>query len=196
MRLLELALDGARREGHAARQGLIHGQRAAIPLARGSLHDAQVEAETGLRIVDERHFAFPQLLSVAIAVHIERNELAAAEALVERGGTLDLGLDRIYLDNYLTARGRLRIAQGRTREGASDLLWCGQRLEAHGDPLAVGLEAASRDAPSHRWASTSRQRRSPSEHLALARRVGAPGALGARCVRWPRRAGTATPWRC
>lgn len=93
VRLLDLGLEGARREGHAARQGLIHGQRAAILLARGSLHEALIEAETGLRIVGKRHFAFPQLLSAAIAVHIERNELDAAEALVERGAALDFSQD-------------------------------------------------------------------------------------------------------
>src|SRR5262249_6033471 len=60
LRLLDLGLEGARREGHVARQGLIHGERAAIALARGSLLDAEVEAETGLRLVDDRHFAFRQ----------------------------------------------------------------------------------------------------------------------------------------
>ncbi len=177
IRLLDLGLDSARREGHAARQGLIHGQRAAIALARGSLHDAQIESETGLRIVEERHFAFPQLLSVAIAVHIERNELDAAEELVERGGTLDLGLDRIYLDNFLTARGRLRIAQGRTREGVSDLLWCGQRLEARGNywPSDWKPRAASALASLGEYRQAEALAR---EYLALTRRVGAPGALG------------------
>ena len=50
-RLLDIALDGARQEGHATRQGLIHGQRAVLALAQGALHDAQVEAETGLLLV-------------------------------------------------------------------------------------------------------------------------------------------------
>src|SRR5207248_933743 len=37
---LDAARERARRDGHAARQGMIHGQRAALALARGALHDA------------------------------------------------------------------------------------------------------------------------------------------------------------
>ena len=66
MRMLDAGMEGARREGHVTRQGLIHGQRAALALAQGALKDAQVEAETGLRVIDERHFAALQLLAVAI----------------------------------------------------------------------------------------------------------------------------------
>ena len=51
LRLLDAASEQARREGHATRQGIIHVHRAAIALADGSLHDAQVEADTGLRLV-------------------------------------------------------------------------------------------------------------------------------------------------
>ena len=72
MHALDRALEQARREGHAARQGIIHGQRAAIALAQGSLHDAQVEAETGLLLVAEPHFTVFQLLAIAITVHVER----------------------------------------------------------------------------------------------------------------------------
>jgi DNA-binding CsgD family transcriptional regulator len=177
LRLLDLGLEMARRLGHTARQGLIHGHRAAIALARGSLHDAQVEAETGLRLVKEQHFTFMQLLAVAIVVHVERGELDAADELVPAGDALGLGEDRAYLDQYLIARGRLKIAHGQAREGVSDLLWCGQRKEA------LGL----------RWPSEWRAYAVPAlvslgerdqaealarEQLTVARRVGAPGALG------------------
>ena len=40
--------------------------------------------------------------------------------------------DRAYVSEFLIARGRLRIAQGRLEEGVADLLWCGQRREARG----------------------------------------------------------------
>jgi DNA-binding CsgD family transcriptional regulator len=177
LRLLELGLEGARREGHAARQGLIHGQCAAIALARGSLHDAQVEAETGLRLVEEQHFAWLQLLAVAIVVHIERGELDAADELTKSGDALGIAEDRLYFDQYMTARGRLRIVQGRAREGISNLLWSGQTL------LSLGLQ----------WPSEWRAHAVPAlaalgerdqakalarEQLAVARRVGVPGGLG------------------
>jgi DNA-binding CsgD family transcriptional regulator len=177
VRLLDFALEGARREGHATRQGLIHGRRAAIALAQGLLHDAQVEAETGLLLVEKQHFAFLQLLAVGMVVQIERGELAAAAELAQEGEALGIAEDRLYVDQYLIARGRLRIAQGDVREGVADLMWCGQRLEPYGLPWSSDWKAFAAPAlaslgESQTAASLAR------EHLAIARRVRAPGALG------------------
>src|SRR5262249_7069364 len=60
LRALNAGLERARADGHTARQGVIHSQRAAIALAQGALHDAQVEAETGLLLVEPPHRAFLQ----------------------------------------------------------------------------------------------------------------------------------------
>ena len=140
LRWLDVALEGARHEGHATRQGLIHGRRAAIALAQGSLHDAQVEAETGLLLVENQHFALLQLLAVAMVVQIERGELAAAAELAQTGEELGIAEDRLYVDQFLIARGRLRIAEGHVREGVADLMWCGERLEAYDVPWPGRLE--------------------------------------------------------
>jgi DNA-binding CsgD family transcriptional regulator len=177
MQMLDVALEGARREGHAARQGLIHGQRAAIALAQGSLKDAQVEAETGLRVVEERHFTLLQLLAVAIVVDIERGALEAAAELSRRGDALGIAEDRPYVADYLIARGRLRIAQGHAEEGVADLMWCGQRLEAlslrwPGDWRAFAAPALASLGDEESAARLAR------EQLAVAQRDGAPGALG------------------
>ena len=85
VRMLDVALERARAEGHATRLGIIHGQRAAIALAQGSLNDAQVEAETGLVLAGERHFVVLQLLAVAMIVQIERGSLDAAAELSRAG---------------------------------------------------------------------------------------------------------------
>jgi DNA-binding CsgD family transcriptional regulator len=177
LQLLDVALEGARREGHATRQGLIHGRRASIALAQGSLHDAQVEAETGLLLVEKQHFALLQLLAVAIVVHIERGDLAAAAELAQTGEALGMAEDRIYLDQYLIARGRLRIAQGDVREGVADLMWCGQRLEAYDLPWSSGWKAFAAPALASLDESETAARLA-REQLAVARHVGAPGALG------------------
>jgi DNA-binding CsgD family transcriptional regulator len=175
--LLDAALEGARREGHATRQGLIHGRRAAIALAQGSLHDAQVEAETGLLLVQNQHFALLQLLAVAMVAHIERGDLEAAAELAQTGEALGVAEDRLYLDQFLVARGRLRIAEGDVREGARDLMWCGERLEAYdvswpGDWKVFAAPALASLGELQTAATLAR------EQLAMARRVGSLGALG------------------
>ena len=93
-RLLDAALERARQEGHATRQGILHAQRAAIALAQGSLHDAQVEADTGLLLVEKPHFIALLLVAVAITVHIERGELDAAAELARTGEALGIGQSR------------------------------------------------------------------------------------------------------
>jgi DNA-binding CsgD family transcriptional regulator len=176
-RLLDMALERARREGHAARQGIVHGHRAAIALAQGSLRDAQVEAETGLLLVENPHVVFVQLVAVAMVVHIERGELEAAADLARAGESVGVAEDRLYLDELLTARGRLRIAEGRVEEGVADLLWCGQRLKALGVvwPGEWRVFAAPALAVLGQNESAAKLAR---EQLAVARRFGAPGALG------------------
>jgi DNA-binding CsgD family transcriptional regulator len=177
LRLFDVALEGARREGHATRQGLIHGRRAAIALAQGSLQDAQVEAETGLLLVEKQHFALLQLLAVAMVVHVERGDLDAAAELAQTGETVGIAEDRLYVDHFLVARGRLRIAEGDVREGAGDLMWCGQRLEAYDVPWPGDWKVFAAPALASLGDSETAARLA-REHLAIARRVGTPGALG------------------
>ena len=177
LRLLDFASERARREGHAARQGIIHGQRALIELDRGSLRDAQVEAETGLLLVDERHFVVLQLLAVAIIVHVERGELAEASELVRRGDALGLAEPGTHLAEYLVARSRLRVAQGEERAAAAELLWSGEQLEAlglhwYGDWRVVAAPTLA-SLGDHETAG-----RVAREQLELARRMAVPGVLG------------------
>ncbi len=177
LQLLDFALERARREGHVARQGIIHGQRALIALNQGSLRDAQVEAETGLLLVDKRHFAVLQLLAVAITVHLERGELAAASELVRTGETLGVTEPRTHLHEYLVARSRWRLAQGEVRPAAGDLLWAGHLLgtyglHIYGDWRLVGAPALASLGDRESAARLAR------EQLEVARRVAAPGMLG------------------
>lgn len=177
LRALDAALERARSEGHTTRQGLIHAQRAATALAMGSLQEAQVDAETGLLLIHEPHFAVLQLLAVAIVVQIERGALDDALGLARSGEALGVTEDRAYVPDFLTARGRLRIARGDLREGVADLLWSGERLEAHGirwpsdwkSYAAPALAALDQNELAARLAR---------EQVAMARRVGAAKSLG------------------
>jgi DNA-binding CsgD family transcriptional regulator len=176
-RLLDAALERARREGHATRQGIIHAQRASVALARGSLNDAQVEAETGLLLVREPHFVVPRLIAVAMAVHIERGALDTAAGLARRGEAIGVAEDLTYVSDFLTARGQLRIAQGQAEEGVADLLWCGQRTAAIGVSWPSNWRAHASPALAA-LGDTALATKLAHEQVAAARRVGAPGALG------------------
>ena len=175
--LIDAALDVARQQGHTARQGVLHGQRASIALARGALDDAHLEAESGLALVNERHFVVVQLAAVAIAVHIERGDLVAAAEAAERGGVFGDKEDRIFLGDYLTSRGRLRIAQGQVAEGVADLLWCGERLEALGIRWPCSWRAFASPALAS-LGETERAAELAQEQIELTRSVGAQCELG------------------
>ena len=176
-RLLDAALERARHEGHATRLGIIHAMHAACAVAQGSLHDAQVEAETGLLLVEDPHFIAQLLVAVAMTVHIERGALDAAAGLARRGEVMGIPEDRTYGLEFLTARGRLKLAQGQLEEGVADLLWCSQQFEAR----AVLWPSTWRAYAAPALAALGDKQRATKlarEQLAAARRVGAPGALG------------------
>src|SRR5215510_9357343 len=176
-RLMDAALQRARQEGHATRQGILHAMRAVSALTQGSLHDAQVEAETGLLLVEHPHFIAQFLVAVAMTVQIERGALDAAAGLARTGEAMGITEERTYVLEFLTARGRLRIAQGQLEEGVADLLWCIQRLEAR----AVRWPSTCRAYAAPVLASLGDKQRATKlarEQMAAARQVGAPGALG------------------
>src|SRR5262249_30914532 len=134
--------------------------------------------ETGLLLVEPPHFVVTQLAAVAIVVHIERGALAEAAELARTGEALGPPEeDRTFGEEFLVARGRLRIAQGHAREGVADLRWCGAGLEARGllwpsDWKAFAAPALASLGEEEAAGELAR------EHLEMARRVGAPGALG------------------
>jgi DNA-binding CsgD family transcriptional regulator len=176
-RLMDAALERARQEGHATRQGILHAMHAASALAQGSLHDAQVEAETGLLLVEHPHFIAQLLVAMAMTVHIERGALDAAADLAATGEAMGITEERTYVLEFLTARGRLRMAQGQIEEGVADLLWCGQRFEAR----AVQWPSTWRAHAAPALAALGDHQRAAKlarEQVAAARRVGAPGGLG------------------
>jgi DNA-binding CsgD family transcriptional regulator len=110
-------------------------------------------------------------------VDVERGELAEA---AERAQTADVGWDgqdHTYMGEYLVARGRLRIAEGRAREGVADLLRCGERLEALGMMWPSDWKAVVAPALASLGENEAAARLA-NEQLAMARQVGAPGGLG------------------
>jgi hypothetical protein len=104
------------------------------------------------------------------------NELDAAAKLAERHGD-SLARERVLVYDYLTGRARLRIARGDVREGLTDLLRCGELLEAHGtgglaDWRSDAARALAELGDGERAEGLAR------EGLAAARAFGAPRTLG------------------
>ena len=80
----------------------------------------------------------------------------------------------------LEARGLLRLAQGRTREGVDDLLEFGRRDELSGEaqPARLALALARSRSRSQRSERREHARRMAPEDLERARRWGAASGIG------------------
>jgi DNA-binding CsgD family transcriptional regulator len=172
------ALDRARRTGAAYLFTMTSMLRADVWWRLGELDEAEADAHNEITHggVFGRAFALNRCLADVL---IERGRLdqaadalAEAEAHGESPRTLPWALFR-------STRGRLRILHGRVEEGVEDLLTAGQWLQALGwrnpalaawrSHAALGLARLKRDAQATELAR---------EEVALARRWGAPRALG------------------
>jgi DNA-binding CsgD family transcriptional regulator len=175
-RWLGLALEVSRAQGLGPRIASLHAQRALLGLATGAVGEAELDAETALDLAEAPLLVLPRIAAVAIQVFIERGRLDAAAAVAEREGDR-LARERVFADEYLAARGRLRIARGDLREGLSDLLHCGEVLEKYRvfRPTFWRSEAA---AALVELGDEERAERLSREAVAAARDPGAPRQLG------------------
>lgn len=175
-RWLELALQSGRALGLSPRLASGHVQRALLAFARGAIGEAELDAATALELAGSHHFALPRIVAIAIQTAVERADLRFGRELAEAHAGLFEG-ERLFLDELLTARGRLRVAGGELEPGLADLLRAGELLAAHGSsrPADWRAEAAAAllavDEPTRAQALVR-------GGLDAARRFGAPRALG------------------
>ena len=167
-----------------------------IALAQGSLHDAQIEAETGLRLITGARISRCRSSSRwRSSVHIEAGiSMTAGDARADRRGGSAADEDRLYVDHFLTARGRLRIAQGQCARGSIGPLVVRRAAGGAGRAVAVRMAGARCRRRSPRSASTSRRWRWRASSWRLRGRSGRRGHWACRCAR--RRASAATPRLC
>jgi DNA-binding CsgD family transcriptional regulator len=175
-RWLELALQAGRALGLAPRMAGAHAQRALLDLCRGAVGEAELDASTALELAGPRQFALPRIVAMGIQAAVERSDLDSGQALVDAHANLFEG-ERLFQDELLTARGRLRIATGSVEQGLTDLLRAGELLAAHGSvrPADWRAEAA---AALPAIGEHGLARRIARDGLEAARRFGAPRALG------------------
>ena len=182
-RILSATVDGARRQRANYRVGPLLAFRADVRLRAGALRDAQADAEAALAA-----YAHAGRLSVLGATAMlvqalaERGETTAAEAALEaadaHGPPEEIG-DAYTGTVVLNARARLRLAQGDAPAALADLLEVERRQEAMREPNPACMDWRSQAALSYAALDQADQARAlAQEEVELARRFGAPRALG------------------
>jgi ATP/maltotriose-dependent transcriptional regulator MalT len=111
---------------------------------------------------------------------LERGETTEAAALFEHGAlAASAGAVPAPAESVLLARGRLRLAQGRTGEAIEDLRECGRRARASGNLNPAALPWRSLLAQAlHDRGETAEARELAADELERARRCGSSRALG------------------
>jgi DNA-binding CsgD family transcriptional regulator len=170
-----------KRGWHGTHRSFLHALRANAFYRRGDLIDAEVDARTAWRLMDDLGPDVPSWWwSVATLVQVltARGDLTAAERLA---ASTDLGGPRreaLVLPDPLAVRGELRLATGRLTEAAADLDAAGELLEGHGcanpswSPWRMDLALALRVQDPEAAVSHAQQA------LRRARRFGRPWVLG------------------
>jgi hypothetical protein len=147
----------------------------------GRLLEAETDAVDALALAAEHDLGVvvPLALWPLLIVHVYRGRLGEAEAELDRHHLLDAIRSAGAFARLHYARGRVHEARGRHREAAADFLGAGEALRGARattptvvpwrSDAALALAAGGEDAQAHALLE---------EELALARRVGAPRALG------------------
>ena len=178
--LLDDSIARARATADSGRFAVGLAHRGWVALRCGSLLEAAADTEAALAAAELPAPTFYRVLNASILVDclVEQGELDEAQrALAPMNEAAESGSLTAVMLRF--ARGRLRIAQGRTADGLQDLLAAGAvttrslvtcpsflpwRSEAAMAQLALGDDEAAR--------------RLAEEELVLARAFGAPKALG------------------
>ncbi len=192
--LLDESIARARATADSGRFAVGLAHRGWVALRRGNPLEAAADTETALAAAELPAPTFYRVLNAAILVDalVEQGELEAAErALAPMGDTPESGSLTAVMLRF--ARGRLRIAQGRTAEGLADLL-------AAGASTTRALVTCPSFLPWRSYAAMAQLAlgeddaacRLADEELALARAFGAPRCLGiALCTAGVARGGDA-----
>ncbi len=161
--------------------GFVLAHQGVHAMRRGAVARAEAEARTSFDLLTGNDIPLGSELALGVLVEalVERGEIDAAERILEESG---LGEDippGMPTNSLLEARGILRVAEGRFREGLDDLVEFGRRDELWGgaNPLASRWRSRASLALSalgeHDEARTLAQ-----EELERATRWGAPGGIG------------------
>lgn len=124
----DIALADARRRGSLAAFGALCCFRSMLGYRRGTLPEAESDADAALEVADRAGSLLVHLsLALLIDARIERGELGASATALECRGLLGEIPNSAVSNFLLSARGRLRVALGELAPGTADLLEVGRR---------------------------------------------------------------------
>ena len=179
--LYDEGLADARARGAISRFTLGSAFRAGVAYRLGALDEAEADARTALEAVDAEGMNVARFWAAAFLVDalLERGEVAEAANVLDPLPISDHPAGAYYLHSARESRARLRLAQGRAAEAAHDLLAFGRDLEAIGivNPAITPWRSEAAIALL-RAGEPERAQDLAAEEVALARRWGAPRALG------------------
>ena len=182
-RILSATIDDARRQRANYRMGPVLAFRSDLHFHTGALREAVADARAALT-----SYAHAGRLSVLgstaalVQALVERGALEAADAALEAAGAH--GPPETIGDSYtgtllLSARSRLHLAQGDARAGLAGALEVGRRQAAMREPNPAAVDWRTHAALA--YASLDQPDTAielAREDLELARRFGAPRAIG------------------
>jgi DNA-binding CsgD family transcriptional regulator/tetratricopeptide (TPR) repeat protein len=175
------ALADARARGSAFAFALAFLLRGDVAHLRGSLSDAEADLRLAIEAGESHGLGIGLLTPMAMLADtlMDRGELAAAADALERIAPSEELPETVHLLSFRESRARLRIMQGRTREGLAELLGLGRRYEALGgrNPAMIAWRSQAALA-SLELGERDEARRLAAEEVELARQWGAPRALG------------------
>jgi len=175
-RLLQAALDDARRRGSRLGFSLASGMRAYVHGRFGSLAEAQADAAEALATRPwPQWISLPVIVGVLVEVMVECGDLATAAALLRQHGLEGSGPETPPFQELLLSRIRLRLATGDVALAVEDAL----EVERQRDmglvgPLGVAVTTLALLAGGRHEEARERAAR----NLALARTWGAATAVG------------------
>ena len=189
----DAAIAAARERGSALGFAIASCFRSQVHLRRGDVPRSEADARAAVEVaaVEGWGLGIPAARAFLAYALVERGALDEADRVLDQA---ELGHDipdLVMFDALLDARGRLRIASGRTADGVADLLSCGERQERWGaqNPSVIPWRSMAAEGMI-RLSRGDEARRLADEEVELARRAGTPRALGmALRVAGPRPAG-------
>lgn len=171
----------ATRLGSAASLTAAWYERGYVAQRRGQLRSAEIDARQAVSLARLRGCltVAPLFSALLIDVLVQRDDLESAQDELVASGMAGEIPDGYWFGPVLFSRGRLRLAQGRARESAEDLLDLRDRMTRWEIDGNAGSPAGAYAARALAALGDGEQARMLAEEaLATARRWGAPSAVG------------------